>query len=278
MLRDLQEFSYQEIADRLRLPEGTVKSRINRGRLELARQISRLAGQQRRSRKVRRAEDPNERHDVTTQRRHGRAAGQRTAADLSRSCRTSRRAATNLIGSGEKRIVIDLSAVGYVDSAAIGCLMDLYRQATAAGGVAEARRRAEARRDDADDDRRAQLPRGPRRRGVGARELRSIAMRTITTVSGSRIELDGDVLAVIETISRDLARRQELDYGFEDVDREFQHVVAQLTDEELRVYLKESLFMSFNRYENDRMLAIVRKANRATRRGPSKGAGIGAKV
>jgi RNA polymerase sigma-70 factor (ECF subfamily) len=41
-LRDLQEFSYQEIADRLSLPEGTVKSRINRGRLELARQIRRL--------------------------------------------------------------------------------------------------------------------------------------------------------------------------------------------------------------------------------------------
>ena len=44
-------------------------------------------------------------------------------------------AATNLIGSGEKRIVIDLGAVNYVDSAAIGCLMDLHRQATTAGGV-----------------------------------------------------------------------------------------------------------------------------------------------
>jgi len=87
-------------------------------------------------------------------------------------------------------------------------------------------------------------------------------MRTILTVSGSRIELDGDLLAVIEAISRDLARRQELDYGFEDVDREFQHIVAQLTDEELRAYLKESLFMSFNRYENDRMIAIVRNASR----------------
>ncbi|MCC7009897.1 MAG: sigma-70 family RNA polymerase sigma factor [Acidobacteria bacterium] len=43
VLRDLQEFSYQEIADKLRLPEGTVKSRINRGRLELARQLTRLA-------------------------------------------------------------------------------------------------------------------------------------------------------------------------------------------------------------------------------------------
>jgi len=42
VLRDLQEFSYQEIATQLRLPEGTVKSRINRGRLELARQLRRL--------------------------------------------------------------------------------------------------------------------------------------------------------------------------------------------------------------------------------------------
>jgi RNA polymerase sigma-70 factor, ECF subfamily len=42
LLRDIQELSYQEIADRLRLPEGTVKSRINRGRKELARQIRRL--------------------------------------------------------------------------------------------------------------------------------------------------------------------------------------------------------------------------------------------
>ena len=43
-MRDIQELSYQEIADKLRLPEGTVKSRINRGRTELARQIRKLRG------------------------------------------------------------------------------------------------------------------------------------------------------------------------------------------------------------------------------------------
>jgi RNA polymerase sigma-70 factor (ECF subfamily) len=42
LLRDIHELSYQEIADRLGIAEGTVKSRINRGRAELAKQIDRL--------------------------------------------------------------------------------------------------------------------------------------------------------------------------------------------------------------------------------------------
>ena len=42
---------------------------------------------------------------------------------------------TALINSGEPRVLLDLSTVTYVDSATIGCLMDLYRQATAAGGA-----------------------------------------------------------------------------------------------------------------------------------------------
>jgi anti-sigma B factor antagonist len=41
---------------------------------------------------------------------------------------------TQLLASGEKRVIVDLSSVGYVDSATIGCLMDLYRQTSAAGG------------------------------------------------------------------------------------------------------------------------------------------------
>jgi uncharacterized protein YutD len=87
-------------------------------------------------------------------------------------------------------------------------------------------------------------------------------MRTIKTSTGTTVELDGDVLAVIETVSRDLFRTKELEYSFEDVDREFQFLVGQMSDEELRAYLKESLFMSFNRFENERMAVLVRRANR----------------
>ena len=41
ILRDLEELEYREIAAILRVPEGTVKSRINRGRTELGRLLQR---------------------------------------------------------------------------------------------------------------------------------------------------------------------------------------------------------------------------------------------
>jgi len=40
-LRDLQDMDYKDIAKVLSVPEGTVKSRINRGRTELARLLQR---------------------------------------------------------------------------------------------------------------------------------------------------------------------------------------------------------------------------------------------
>lgn len=44
ILRDLQDMDYKEIAQVLRIPEGTVKSRISRGRAELARLLDRDKG------------------------------------------------------------------------------------------------------------------------------------------------------------------------------------------------------------------------------------------
>jgi anti-anti-sigma factor len=44
-------------------------------------------------------------------------------------------AVIGLVSSGTIRVLVDLSPVVYIDSATIGCLMDLYRQASAAGGT-----------------------------------------------------------------------------------------------------------------------------------------------
>ena len=43
-------------------------------------------------------------------------------------------AVSALVAGGQKQILIDLTPVTYVDSATIGCLMDLYRQVHGAGG------------------------------------------------------------------------------------------------------------------------------------------------
>ena len=42
---------------------------------------------------------------------------------------------TSLIAAGERRLLIDLSSVTSVDSATVGCLMDLHRQADGAGAA-----------------------------------------------------------------------------------------------------------------------------------------------
>ena len=43
-------------------------------------------------------------------------------------------AIAGLLAAGDRKVLIDLSKVTYVDSATIGCLMDLYRQTSSAGG------------------------------------------------------------------------------------------------------------------------------------------------
>jgi anti-anti-sigma factor len=44
-------------------------------------------------------------------------------------------AVTGLLDGGDRKVLLDFSKVTYVDSATIGCLMDLYRQASGKGGA-----------------------------------------------------------------------------------------------------------------------------------------------
>lgn len=84
-------------------------------------------------------------------------------------------------------------------------------------------------------------------------------MRTIRTTTGADLPLDGDLLAVLELLYREVTVKHDLDRTFEDMVREIAHVIDQMTDEERRTYLAESLFLNVVTYENERLSAYMRK-------------------
>jgi hypothetical protein len=84
-------------------------------------------------------------------------------------------------------------------------------------------------------------------------------MRTIKTTTGAEIALDGDLLAVMEALYHEVTVRRDFDRTFEDMVREIQHLIQQMTDEERRTYLAESLFLNTVRYENDKLEAYMNK-------------------
>ncbi len=87
-------------------------------------------------------------------------------------------------------------------------------------------------------------------------------MTTIRTTTGSELTLDGDLLAIMELLYREVTAKQALDRTFDDMVREIQHLIGQMTDEELRAYFAESLFLNTVRYENDKLEAYMRKLSR----------------
>ena len=87
-------------------------------------------------------------------------------------------------------------------------------------------------------------------------------MRTIKLTNGADVPLDGDLLTVLETLYKELTARQDLDYSFEDTSREIQQVIEQMTPDERRQYLSESLFLNFVSYENERLAAYVKKLSK----------------
>jgi phage gp29-like protein len=88
-------------------------------------------------------------------------------------------------------------------------------------------------------------------------------MRTIKTSSGADIVLDGDLLAVMEALYREVTARRALERSFEDMVREITVLVEQMTDDERRTYLAESLFLNTVKYENDKLEAYIRKLEKS---------------
>ena len=84
-------------------------------------------------------------------------------------------------------------------------------------------------------------------------------MRTIKTSGGAPVDLDGDLLAVMEALYREVTAKRELQRTFEDMVREIHHLIDQTDDQERRTYLAESLFLNTVKYENDKLEAYMKK-------------------
>ena len=87
-------------------------------------------------------------------------------------------------------------------------------------------------------------------------------MKTISTTTGAPIALDGDLLAIMEALYREVTAKRELERSFEDLVREIHHLIDQMDDAERRTYLAESLFLNTVKYENDKLEAYMKKLTR----------------
>ncbi|MCU0240809.1 MAG: hypothetical protein MUF51_00130 [Vicinamibacteria bacterium] len=102
-------------------------------------------------------------------------------------------------------------------------------------------------------------------------------MQTVRLSTGMKIALDGDLLAVIEALYREVTLKRALKVSFADMQREIQSLVDQMTPANRKRYLVESLFLNSVTYENEmlaaytrKLVAPVRKSRRRATSGGSK--------
>ena len=98
-------------------------------------------------------------------------------------------------------------------------------------------------------------------------------MRKVRLSTGREIALDGDLLAILEGLYREVTLKNELKISFEDIMREIRSLVEQMEEQDRRAYLVESLFLNSVTYENEMLDAYMRRltAGRKKARGRSAG-------
>ncbi len=84
-------------------------------------------------------------------------------------------------------------------------------------------------------------------------------MRKVRLSTGHEVALDGDLLAILEALYREVTLKNALRVSFEDMMHEIQGIVAQMSAEERQSYLVESLFLNSVTYENEMLDAYMRK-------------------
>ena len=100
-------------------------------------------------------------------------------------------------------------------------------------------------------------------------------MSSLRLSTGHEIPLDGDLLAVLEGLYREVTLRREFKGSFEDMMREIEGLVAQMSAEDRRRYLVESLFLNYNTYESEMLAAYARRLTGGTKKKSRGRAGAG---
>ena len=84
-------------------------------------------------------------------------------------------------------------------------------------------------------------------------------MNRLRLSTGYEIPLDGDLLAVLEALYHELTLKRQLKGSFEDMMREIESLVDQMSSEDRRRYLVESLFLNYNTFESEMLDAYARR-------------------
>ena len=84
-------------------------------------------------------------------------------------------------------------------------------------------------------------------------------MRRVRLTTGAELSLDGDLLALLEALYREVTLKHQLQVSFEDMMREIRGIAEQMSEEDRRAYLVESLFLNSVTYENEMLDAYMRK-------------------
>ena len=98
-------------------------------------------------------------------------------------------------------------------------------------------------------------------------------MSRVRFATGFELPLDGDLLGILEALYREVSLRRELRGSFEDMMKEIESLVAQMTEEERKRYLVESLFLNSVTYENEMLDAYMRKLTAGKKKGRGRAAG-----
>ncbi len=83
--------------------------------------------------------------------------------------------------------------------------------------------------------------------------------RHVRLSTGFEVPLDGDLLAIIEALYKEVTLGNVLNSSFETMRAEILSVIDQMSASEQRAYLAESLFLNSVTYENEMLSAYVRR-------------------